>query len=399
MKTPFLTRTDSGRAAQRENIRRVLSRHYAAQREMRRGLCLLSAGQFAEAEACFRGAAQLGETADRLPRLLAACALGRGEVGGAIAPLAEPGEGGRASSRDTIRLAYALWSAGRAPEAVRELRLALRGLPEDAELHFHLGVLLVSQGEMEEAELRFAQVESIDRDHTESLVQLALCCAARHAPFEALGYLQRALSRRPWDPRIGLLVAQAAQAVRQKGYAAGVRPQVAEFDAAETDAGVEELATALAADPDFVDAFLSLPDEEVEPRTYGLLLRTLERALEREPQHAELHYHCGQVLARLGRREDAIARNEQALTLRPRFIRALIELARLYQLTNRDEDALTRLREAIATGAEYADVYYMLGNVHRRRGNVEAARRAYTQALSINEQYGDAREALESLAA
>lgn len=399
MKAPFFTQqTGPKRLARRETLLQTLRRHYAAQRNMRRGICLLNAGQFEQAEEAFRQAAAGGQPGS-LARLLAACALGNGDMQEAAEQLTVSCERADFACRDVIRLAYAHWSAGNPREGIRALREALRDRSEDADLHFHLGVLLASGGQLEEAELRFTTVESIDRNHVEGMVQLALCCAARQAVAEALGYLQRALARRPGDARIALLTAQAASAVRQQGHIPIMRALVPEADAPESDDGVQELAQAVAADPDFVDAFLSLPAEEVEPRTHGLLLHTLELALERQPEHAELHFHCGQLLARLGRRDDAIVRNERALALRPRFTRALVELARLYQLTDRNDDALTRLREAIAAGAEYADVYYMLGNVHRGRGELDAARDAYRHALSINARYRDAKLALEALAA
>ena len=366
---------------------------------MRRGICLLNAGEFAHAEEAFQRAAAYELQPGQLPRLLAACAWGRGDAEAAAEKLDVLCDPPMGRDVDVIRLAYALWSAGKPREGMARLRESLRGDSENAELHFHLGVLLGSAGESEEAELRFTQVESINRRHVEGLVQLALCCGARHAPGEALGYLQRALALRPHDPRIGMLAAQAARAVQQQGHFPALRAMMPEAGEIHADAGIAELAQAVASDPDFVDAFLSLPSAEVEPDTYTMLLRTLGLALERQPEQAELHFHCGQVLSRIGRRDDAIAQNEWALALRPRYTRALVELARLYQLTNRNDDALTRLREAIAAGAEYADVYFMLGNVHRERGEVAAARRAYEHALAINGRYRDAQLALEALAA
>lgn len=388
---------DAEATARREAIQRTLRSYYAAMRETRRGVCLLNAGEFTQAEAAFQRAAALGCKPGQMARRLAACALGRGDPAAAAAHLEALCEENQGGTAELIRLAYAAWSAGKRTMALTTLREALRGEPEHPGLHFHLGVLLAAGGELEEAELRFTQVECIDRNHVEGLVQLALCCAARHAPREALEYLQRALIRRPDDPRIGLLTAQAAKAVQQQGHVPMLRATLPDTPGQFADWGIEDLARAVAAEPDFVEAFLSLPPDEVEKETYALLLRTLELALEHQPESAELHFHCGQLLIRLGRRDDAIARNEQALALRPRFTRALIELARLYQLTDRNDDALTRLRDAIAAGAEYADVYYLLGNVHRRRGDLSAARLAYRRALTINERYLDARLALEAL--
>ncbi len=161
--------------------------------------------------------------------------------------------------------------------------------------------------------------------------------------------------------------------------------------------GMAELSRVIEEDADFVDAFLSIRLDDVLERLFAVLLGTIRVALERQPEHAELHFHCGRVLDKLGRRADAIDANEEAVRLNPRFTRALIELAKLYQATDRRIDAATRLEQAVAAGAEYADVYLMLGNLYRDRGDFEQARGAYGIALSINNEYVAAQVALATL--
>ena len=97
--------------------------------------------------------------------------------------------------------------------------------------------------------------------------------------------------------------------------------------------------------------------------------------------------------------QDAIDENERAVQIVPTFIRALIELGRLYQKTDQRADAVTRLEQAIAAGAEYADVHYLLGNLYRDQGEVKRAQRAYQQALALNDHYEAASQALSALTA
>ncbi|MEK7757290.1 MAG: tetratricopeptide repeat protein, partial [Planctomycetota bacterium] len=199
------------------------------------------------------------------------------------------------------------------------------------------------------------------------------------------------------DARIGLLLAEAAKAMQQQGLAVRVRANIAEVEVSEDRRGIEELSRLIEADPDFVDAFLSIPAGEVDERVFAMLLSTLEVALERQPEHAELHFHCGRVLDRLGRRDAAIGANERAVEIDPTFTRALIELGKLYRDTDRTEDATTRFEQAIFAGAEYADVYYLLGNLYRDQGQVGRARNAYRRALAINNGYEAAQQALVAL--
>ena len=384
-----------------EQLQNRIVAHCRAAAAVRRGICLLNAGQFDEAANAFREAERLGSTDASLPAYLAACLIGQEKAEAAADKFAELIDAGTDPSpiASQIRRALALWSGGNVVAAVEALRAAVHVNPECAELHFQLGTLLTSLEKYEEAELRFTQALTIDRDHTEAMVDLALCCGARGAPGEAVTHLQRAQARRPNDARIGLLLAQAAQAVRQQGLPVRVRARMADVDTADGRHGIDELSHLIAAEPDFVDAFLCVPVGEVDERVFATLLRTLEVALERQPEHAELHFHCGRLLERLGRRDDAIAENERAVQLDPTFTRALIELGKLYQATDRSAAAAARLEQAVHNGAEYADVYFLLGNLYRDAGQVSRARSAYRRALALNDHYEAAQAALASLPA
>jgi tetratricopeptide (TPR) repeat protein len=363
---------------------------------VRRGICLLNAGRYAEAQTEFEKALDLGNGEQSLPAYLASTLAAQGRSAEAAAHCS-PNDPVPSEPVVAIRRALALWKAERTDEALSTLRDAVRRKPECAELHFQLGVILASNERFDEAELRFTQAVNIDRNHTESLVHLALCAGTRQAPAEALVHLRKAQAQRPYNARIGLLVAQAANAAHQQGVAVGARFQPPPAEQVVDHAGIETLSQVIATEPDFVDAFLSIPLGEVDQDIFAMLLETLQVALERQPEHAELHFHCGRVLARLGRPSDAIVATERAVEIEPNFVRALIELGRLYQQTDRNEDAATRWEQAIAAGAEYADVYYLLGNLYRDQGQLARARESYRHALELNDHYLDARLALELL--
>jgi len=383
----------------RETLLKRLRAHLQATREVRRGVCLLNAGEFEQAAACFSRAASLGLAERSLPAYLAACLLGQGRAAEAAEEFGRMSHRAGEEAVPRIRKAWAFSAAGKREQALDTLRIAVGRDPECAELHFQLGVLLASMENFEEAELRFTQAVNIDRNHAGALVNLALCRGMRGAPGEALGHLQRAQRQSPHDPRIGLLLAQAAGAHREAGHLPNVRADMPGEGHASDRRGIIELSRVIEAEPDFVDAFLSLSEGEVDRDVFAMLLQTIRTALERQPEHAELHYHCGRVLDRLGRPEDAITENERAVAIDPRFTRAMIELGRLYHRTDRTGDAATRLEQAVAAGAEYADVFYLLGNLYRDRGEVGRARSAYRRALLINDGYQAALKALASLPA
>ncbi len=380
-----------------QDLAALIQEHFQATHEVRRGICLLNAGRYDDAASLFARAAERGGATQSLPSYVAACLIARGRYGDAAEEFQKAVENDSNETTARIRHAYALWEAGQRDDALGALREGVRQNPESAELHFQLGTLLAALEQYDEAELRFTQTLSIDRDHCEGLVSLAMCRGLRNVPAEAIGYLRRAQAVRPFDARIGVLLAQAAKAAQQRGQAVRLRAHMTSQEPTEDRRGIEELSKVIEADPDFVDAFLTISLQDVDQRVFAMLLKTLEVALERQPEHAELHYHCGRVLERLGRHEDAILQNERAVELNPRFTQALIELGKLYQATDRQVDATSRLERAVAAGADYADVHVLLGKLYQNQGQLGRARNAFRRALSINEHYEAAHRALDAL--
>ena len=112
------------------------------------------------------------------------------------------------------------------------------------------------------------------------------------------------------DARVGLLLAQAAQSLADQGTPVSLNAEVPAWAPAEDDVGVEQLRRIVEVEPEFIDAFLALPGENVDPGVYRTLAETLNRVLQQGSGNAALHRACGQVLARLGRADDAIIATE-----------------------------------------------------------------------------------------
>ena len=375
-----------------------LKAHVRARFEVRRGVCLLNAGRFDEAAGAFESAATANPTGVTLARFLAACHVGKGDPTSAAEQLDRAVRQSPSDVTTRIQHALTLWSSGRGDEAIEALRGAVSQNSESAELHFQLGVLLADRREYIEAELRFTQAANIDRNHTEALLNLAMCCGVRRAPEEAIKHLERAQQRAPHDGRIGVRLAQAAAAIGRTGRAPTIRATMPP-EATCDNACIAELGAIIEKDPDFVDALLSLPSDAVDTESHAMLLVTLEQVLARQPEQAALQFQCSQVLARLERPDEAIDAGERAIGIKPDYVRALVELGRLYAQTDRSAEAASRLELAISAGAEYADVYYLLGNCYRDNGRVGEAKSAYRHALVINERFDAATQALEAISA
>ena len=96
-----MRKTKAGYPTDGSELLNTLRRRYEASDQVRRGVCLLNAGQFAEGEACFNQALSLGYKGESLPTFLAACLMGRNkpkEAAVKLGELVEHGKRGNAPS-------------------------------------------------------------------------------------------------------------------------------------------------------------------------------------------------------------------------------------------------------------------------------------------------------------
>lgn len=379
--------------------RRMLSRFYLGQAHYFHGIELFRQRRFGPATEHFQVAARINPTNGGLAGFMAACYAGTGRYDLAGRELSELCRRNPDDADVRIRLALSLWKQGNPLEALATLREGLARAPEHPELNYQLGVMLAADDELAEAERLFEKTLAIDPAHGPALERLAQCYAVHGRYERALNYLQRAHQREPRNARIALQLHILAQQMPRASGLPDIAWQALPRAAGRTDEGIlDRLAEAVTAEPDFVESFLSLPASEMDEEVFSTLAATLERALARHPEYADLHYHCGEVYRRLGRGAEALAHTRQAVALNPRYVNALILLARLYGQADQYAAGMQRLEEAIAAGADYPDVHYLMGQLSQRAGQTDRARAAYCRALTLKDDYPAARAALAELA-
>jgi tetratricopeptide (TPR) repeat protein len=380
----------------RPTVVEQVKRYFESRDLLRRGLCLLNAGCYPEAVKTFSAALKLNPDSAGLPECLARAYIGCADYGAAAEQIAKVLERDPDDITSRVRHALLLWRSGDRNGAIASLRKSIRSAPDCAELHYQLGNLLAEAGDNEEAEMRFTLAVDLDSRHSDALVNLAMCHAARGGTARALRLLFKAQSVRPDDARIGMLLGMACQSADQDAHP---RSNGLTMPAVESgnDRAAEALREIVEHDPEIVDAFTGLPKQDVGVEVFQLLAGAIAQVITRRPNVADLHFHQGAVLDRLDRVAEAIASTERAVQLDPSHVRALIQLAKLYRRAGRVCEAVEPLERVLRLGVRYADVLALLGSLYRDTGRVDRARRAYTEALAINEDYHEAREALAAL--
>lgn len=380
--------------ADEDSLPGTLARFYLGQAHMKQGIAELDAKEFSSAARHFAAARRINPDSAGLTKYIIACHVGQGRFDMVAHEIERsPQENGRDPSIQ-IRLAHAFLRDGQQERAIETLTDAIDAAPRRADLRFQLGLIHASAGEYESATTHLEAAARLSPFDATIQLHLGLTYGARQMHGEATRRLHSAQRLKPHDAYIAQLLAMAMQ---ESGE---VVAKAAEYAPPTDDqAALDTLGEVITSDPDFVEAFLNLPVTETDEKIFAMLAATMERALERHADYADLHFHCSRIYKRLGRTQEAISFADLAVRINPKYVQALIQLGRLYLETNESGPAMERLQAAIEAGGDYPDVHYMLGELHRRDGRKEEARAAYRRALSLNGNYMSARRALETVVA
>ena len=132
-------------------------------------------------------------------------------------------------------------------------------------------------------------------------------------------------------------------------------------------------------------AALRLYDEGCKHREGGDLMgaeQSFAGALELKHDFGEAHLALGDVLAGLGRIEDAIDCYQLAVHFSPRLVDAHVSLASVLLRLKRHDEAEAACREALAINGESSRAWFWLGNVLKARGDLEHSVDAYRVAAA-----------------
>ncbi len=378
--------------------RQLLCRYYLGQAHYQMGVRRFEEQRFTEAARHFQAAASLNSSGGGFARFLVACHVGTQRFDLAARELEALLREEPTSVELRIKLALALYQQGRRLDAVTTLREGLCQQTDQAELHYQLGVMLAAEDDLFEAERCFEKALLFDEQHAGAYERLAQIYAVSERFDRAASYLRKAHELNPFNARVAQQISVLTQAYKtvdpENPLTIKAPDEMPELDAAAMD----RLKQIVAEEPDFVEAFLLLPESDVDQEIFSTLAATLELALENHPEFADLHCHCGAVYRRMGRRLEAIEHTERAVEINPKYVRALVQLAELYGQTDQWAMGVERLEQAVQAGGDYPDVHLLLGRLYEAGGQTDRARRAFERARQLDDGRRAAGEDLAAMA-
>ncbi len=210
----------------------------------------------------------------------------------------------------------------------------------------NLGLLLLSQGRVDEGIAHCEQALAIKPDYAEAHSNLASAYLEKGRTDDALAHFTRALGLQPRSPEIHnnlgnvlLRKGRVDEALSHYRKAIELRPTFAVahcnvgailLERGERDGALTHYQAALGAAPAFNLARYNVGYILLQKGEVDRAIALFEGALATEPDLAPAHLQLGHALAKKGRLDDAIAHFERLLALQPDYVDAHATLAGLW---------------------------------------------------------------------
>jgi len=224
----------------------------------------------------------------------------------------------------------------------------------------------------------FSRTQHVDPEAVELYLQ-AIDRLNTGNPKSAIDLLRRAVDK---DPGYAPAHASLANAYGWMGEA-GWMPYTEAFSLQKAEA-----LKAIALDDSRPEPHLELGIAAMNQSwDWATLSKELQRALELNPNAANVHWAYANYLDRIGRSTEAVAEAKLALQLDPVSSRSFMNTGFIYYFDRQYDQALTQMQKAAALHAEPIEILFPLGDIYIEKG-------LYDQGIQEFLKLGDAPHAL-----
>ncbi len=278
-------------------------------------------------------------------------------------------------------------------EAVESLQKAKAADPAYDAPYFKLASIYYYQNEQEKGLRELESLQIMEPGNAKTLLTIASLREARGEDGEAVKYFKRAMETGKTEGYLGM----AAHYLRKREQDKALSVLDEAIKKNPNEASLHELkGNTLVAQKKYSNALRAFEDlEKIDSRsglsyvinTY-ILMDKPEKALEKirkeskkSPERLDLAAEMSRILARMGRREEAIETAGQIIRNKPESPVGYKALALIYKEGNELDKGIDVLKKA--TRIEDADLHIMLGNFHALKKEYASALERYREAETI----------------
>jgi tetratricopeptide (TPR) repeat protein len=270
---------------------------------------------------------------------------------------------------------YNMHALNRLPDlatAQKALERAVFIDPKFAEAHYMLAMLYARQKQPAKARGKLNYALDLRPDYYAPIAALAKDAAAEKQRDEAMDLATRALSIRPWDLDMRLLLGSLL------------------WDDGDVDGAGVELERLVKVDPDNLPARRLLVLVHATKGEGDKLVAELEQIVRLDPKDQAAKLDLGAAYAAIGRDDDAIAVYKQIVAENPKQLQALKFLGDIYKKRGDLSGAIAWYEQALKANRKDPRPYFLLGAAYVEGGLYKKAIRIYEAAQEFPEYLADA---------
>lgn len=257
------------------------------------------------------------------------------------------------------------YQEGRLQEA-REICLGILHRQQRPDAILILAKIAHEKREFGEAVERYRQFLNIVPDHAQTHYYLGLVLEELGHPGRAIEHYRKSIAISDDDAAVHSRLADACGKLKRWNDATEAYQQVLSIRA------------------DDVGTMIKLGNAFVAAQSFTESIAVYERALEIRPDSARLYGHLGTSHQRMGQLRRAIECFEKALQLRPDDVSMRIDLARVLRQLGKAEEALVLLEKAIELEPDDDEAHINLASTLRQLGQANLAVKRLGEFLAIN---------------
>ncbi len=237
---------------------------------------------------------------------------------------------------------------------------------DNAFAHMDLGVVLTSQGRLDEAIKHYQKALEIHPGYSKCHNNLGFALLRKGQVDEAVVHYQKALEIHPDYAEFhnGL-----GNALVQKG---------------QVDEAMVHYQKAIQLKPDYADAHNNLANILAKKGQFTEAIVHYQKAIQLNPDYAEAHYNLGAVFGMRGQLDEAVEQYRKAIQLKPDYADAHGNLANVLATQGKLDEAIKEYQRTLELIPNSAQAHFRFGQALQTLHNFAAAKAEYQKVLELD---------------